>query len=93
MYYHNSPTTKQVKLLKASRAEEMKHHLEAMKQVSAKYDPTILKLETLRKQELYIENERSAGRLSSTQLEHAHATIASNRVKAKRMVTKLTEVE
>jgi len=93
MYYHNSPTPAQIKQLKAMRANEMRTHLQAMKRVSEKYEPTITKLQKLRNQELFVENEFSTGRLTPIQLNQAHATISKNRAKAARMVAKLTDTQ
>lgn len=89
MYYHNSPTVKQLKQLKAQRATEMKQLLATMKSVTSKYDTTITKLEKLRKQELFLENEISTGRLSQAQFQHATNVVNSNRIKASRLVSKL----
>lgn len=89
MYYHNSPTVKQIKAIKKAQADDMKRHLAAMRSTTNKFSKTLELLETLRKQELFIENERSAGRLVGDRLVEAEAIIKHNRGKAERQVKRL----
>jgi predicted amino acid racemase len=93
MYYHNSPTAKQLKTLKALKAQEMKYHLDAMKAVTAKYAHTIDQLARLRRMELEIGNNVSQGRYTAAQIDRITDQMAKNQRKAARMVAKLTEVE
>lgn len=89
MYYHNSPTAKQLKAIKYAKAVEMKTHLDAMTQVTAKYKDTLKLLEKLRGIELYLSNEISTGRLEGQLLSDAQAVLEQNRRKAARLVKKL----
>lgn len=89
MYFHNSPTVKQLKALKRAKAVEMKLQLDKMTRITKRYQPTIDKLEKLRKLELLIENEISTGRLSDEQVQRAHDALASNQNKAARLVRSL----
>lgn len=89
MYYHNSPTTKQLKALKRAKAVEMKQHLNNMQLVTSKYETTIRTLEQLRTQELLVENEMSTNRLSKEQLDDAHDILKRNRRKASKLVLEL----
>ena len=52
MYYHNSPTVKNIKLLKESRAQDMACAVNGMKQVSASYAVILKELDKLRAKEL-----------------------------------------
>jgi hypothetical protein len=52
MYYHNSPTVKTIKKLKASRAADMADATASMKQISKNYQIILKELESLRQKEL-----------------------------------------
>lgn len=52
MYYHNQPTPQLLTKLKALKAREMQHHIQAMKRTTKKYDNAITELETIRALEL-----------------------------------------
>ncbi len=52
MYYHNSPTLKAIKQVKASRAADMADATAGMKQISASYKTILKELEELRQKEL-----------------------------------------
>ena len=88
--YHHSPTPKQIKLIKQLRAAEMKKHTDAMKQISAKYEPILSKLEKLRSQEVTFNGIQQ--RLTPEQIEKMTAVLLANRKKAGRIVAKFTGV-
>lgn len=52
MYYHNSPTVKQIKEIKASRAADMANATASMKAISNEYKQILKDLDELRKKEL-----------------------------------------
>jgi hypothetical protein len=52
MYYHNSPTLKNIKLLKTSRAADMNDAIAGMKAISASYRNILKDLHKLREKEL-----------------------------------------
>lgn len=89
MYYHNSPTPKQLKAVKTAKAAEMKIHLESMKLVTYKYRQVISMLEQLRGMELSLENLISTGRIEGDELVKAQDTLERDRKKVTRMVAKL----
>ena len=89
MYYHNSPTTRQLKTIKAAKAAEMRAQLAIMRGITAKYERAIGQLEKLREYERTI--DAIADRLTPDQLAQAHNTIARGRAKASRLVARLTD--
>jgi len=52
MYYHNSPTTKNIKMIKKLRAGDMAEAVSNMKAISASYKDILLVLDDLRAKEL-----------------------------------------
>lgn len=52
MYYHNSPTTKNIKMIKSLRAGDMADAINAMKQITNSYAPIMKALMELRLKEL-----------------------------------------
>lgn len=52
MYYHNSPTTKNIKMLKALRAGDMAQATDAMKRITKHYSKILSDLDVLRQKEL-----------------------------------------
>jgi len=87
MYYHNSPTTRQLKTIKAAKATEMRAQLAIMRGITAKYERAIGQLERLREYERTIDT--ITDRLTPGQLAQAHDTIARGRSKAKKLVAKI----
>lgn len=52
MYYHNSPTIKNIKMIKQLRAGDMADAVSNMKAISASYKDILLALNDLREKEL-----------------------------------------
>ena len=92
-FYHNSPTTKQIKQLKAQRANDMRIHINAMKQVTTKYATALAKLDKLRLMEIELASNIKQGIYTDEQIARIEAGMAKNRRAALRVFTKLTEVK
>jgi hypothetical protein len=89
MYYHNSPTVKQLKAINIVKASEMKKHTDAMKLVTAKYKFIISMLGQQRAMELGLENQLSTGRLDDDKLNEMTKILEQNRKKISRAVKQL----
>lgn len=75
MYFHGSPTTKQLKQLKRLKADEMRRLLQAMQQVTTIYTPLIQQLEDLRAVELQVSSLLSTHKLTPDQALQLQAKI------------------
>ena len=83
MYYHNSPTVRNIKLIKESRAQDMACAVNGMKQVSADYAVILKELDTLRSKELQADSiiaayPEQAGAVSK-KMKHKY-TIMKNKI-------------
>ena len=68
----------------------MKKHTDAMKKITAKYEPVLSKLTKLREQEMSFSGMQQ--RLTPEQIEQVEAVLAKNHRKARRIIAKFTEV-
>lgn len=93
MYYHNSPTTTNIKKLKAARAEAMKIHLRAMKQITKDFEPLLKELEQLRIAEIEIAAALRFERLDQEQAAIINKKIANRQAHLDRKVDSFLSVE
>lgn len=90
MYYHNSPTTANIKRLKAARAIEMKQLNKQAKTITAKYNNLLNELEKLREIELVYDASNGSDLLSNDERAILSTKIDKKRAILTRKTNKIT---